>query len=65
MDHLSYEERRRIVEEWMQENGVTRLERDSRLPTPPRKLTREERAAMADAANDPDIMPQEDAEDKE
>ena len=53
----SYEERRKMVEAWMEENGTTRLQRDGRLPPEREKrLTAEERAAQADAANDPDIV---------
>jgi len=52
----SYEERRKMVEAWMVENGTTRLARDGRLPPERKKrLSAEERAAQADAANDPDM----------
>ena len=57
MDQLSYDERRRMVEEWIEKNGVTRLERDGRLPPERKKrLTAEERAAQRDAADDPDMI---------
>ena len=57
MDQLSYDERRQMVEEWIEKNGVTRLERDGRLPPERKKrLSAEERAAQADAANDPDMI---------
>ena len=51
-----YDNRRQLVEEWMEKNGTTRLQRDGRLP-PERKprLSEEERAAQADAAGDPDM----------
>lgn len=52
-----YVTRRSIVEEWMEENGTTRLKRDGRLPPERKKrLTAEERAAQADAADDPDMI---------
>jgi len=56
MDQLGYDERQRLVEEWIEKNGVTRLARDGRLPPERKKrLTAEERAAQADAADDPDM----------
>ena len=57
MDQLSYDDRRQMVEEWIEKNGITRLQRDGRLPPErKRKLTSEEKAAQTDAANDPDIV---------
>ena len=51
-----YEERRQMVAEWIEKNGVTRLARDGRLPPERKKrLSAEERAAQADAADDPDM----------
>mgnify|MGYP003651460944 CR=1 FL=1 len=56
MNDPGYEERRNIVEEWMEKNGTIRLERDGRLPPERKKrLSAEERAAQADAADDPDL----------